>query len=48
MSSELEKTIVSKGNGHDYPQPGDIVIIEYTGNLYDQSKGRDNFYRGKQ
>lgn len=33
------------GNGQDYPKQGDEVTIEYTGNLYDESKA-DNNYRG--
>lgn len=43
----VQKQILREGNGTDYPQNGDDVTIEYTGNLYDESKAGDN-YRGKQ
>ena len=44
----VTKKIVKQGNGVDKPKPGDEVTIEYTGNLYDESKGESNDYRGKQ
>jgi len=39
---------LKQGNGVDKPKKGDEVTIEYTGNLYDESKGASNDYRGKQ
>ncbi|MCJ1455789.1 hypothetical protein MMC28_006145 [Mycoblastus sanguinarius] len=44
----VTKKIVTKGNGVDKPKKGDEVSIEYTGNLYDQSKGEQNDFRGKE
>ena len=43
----VDKKILKAGNGTDKPQKGDEVTIEYTGNLYDESKA-DNDYRGDQ
>lgn len=43
----VERKVLKKGNGTDKPKKGDEVTIEYTGNLYDESKA-DNDYRGKQ
>jgi len=44
----VTRKVVKQGNGVDRPQTGDEVTIEYTGNLYDPSKGADNDYRGKE
>ena len=44
----VTKKVISAGNGTDKPKKGDEVIIEYTGNLYDEAQGEDNDYRGKQ
>ena len=44
----VEKKIITKGNGQDLPNRGDEVTIEYTGNLYDESKGAAADFRGKQ
>ncbi|MCJ1250389.1 FK506-binding protein 2B [Trapelia coarctata] len=44
----VTRKVVKEGNGVDRPQKGDEVTIEYTGNLYDSSKGADNDYRGTQ
>jgi len=44
----VTRKVVKEGNGVDRPQKGDEVTIEYTGNLYDSSKGADNDYRGNQ
>ncbi|MCJ1284494.1 hypothetical protein MMC26_003826 [Xylographa opegraphella] len=44
----VTRKVVKPGNGVDRPKPGDEVTIEYTGNLYDESKGASNDYRGKQ
>lgn len=44
----VTRKIVTKGNGVDKPEVGDEVTIEYTGNLYDESKGSKADYRGKQ
>ena len=33
----VTRTILSPGNGKDFPKKGDEVTIEYTGNLYDSS-----------
>lgn len=43
--SRLDKKTISQGNGSNYPKPGDTVIMEYTGWLYDANKA-DNQYRG--
>ena len=43
----VTRTVLKDGNGTDVPKAGDTVIIEYTGNLYDESQ-KDNHYRGKQ
>ncbi|KAL6717080.1 hypothetical protein ACLMJK_004995 [Lecanora helva] len=44
----VDKKIISTGNGTDVPKVGDEVTIEYTGNLYDESKGAAADFRGKQ
>ncbi|KAL2047051.1 hypothetical protein N7G274_001069 [Stereocaulon virgatum] len=44
----VSKKVIKEGNGTDWPKKGDDVTIEYTGNLYDESKGSENDYRGKQ
>ncbi|MCJ1436699.1 hypothetical protein MMC27_006081, partial [Xylographa pallens] len=44
----VTRKVLKQGNGVDKPKPGDEVTIEYTGNLYDESKGASNDYRGKQ
>jgi len=44
----VTKEVLSKGNGADRPKKGDEVTIEYTGNLYDESAGAGNNFRGKQ
>ncbi|KAK4542093.1 FK506-binding protein 1A [Oleoguttula mirabilis] len=31
----VTKKLISAGNGVDYPQEGDNITMEYTGNLYD-------------
>ncbi|KAL2866879.1 FKBP-type peptidyl-prolyl cis-trans isomerase [Aspergillus lucknowensis] len=41
------KTILLPGNGKDSPRPGDTVILEYRGCLYDKTKG-DNYFMGTQ
>ncbi|KAL2218134.1 hypothetical protein M432DRAFT_640239 [Thermoascus aurantiacus ATCC 26904] len=43
----VTKTLLKPGNGQDFPKKGDMVTIEYTGCLYDESKA-DNHYMGKQ
>lgn len=47
MASQLDKKLLSGGNGKDYPKVGDEVTIEYTGWLYDSSKA-DADYKGTQ
>lgn len=44
----VTRKIIAKGNGTDRPKQGDTVTIEYTGNLYDETKGSKNDFRGKQ
>jgi FK506-binding protein 1 len=34
----IEKTILTEGNGVDYPKKGDVVSMEYTGWLYAPDK----------
>jgi len=43
----VTKKIIKQGNGVDKPKQGDNVTMEYTGNLYDESKA-SNDYKGKQ
>jgi len=43
----VTRKLLKEGNGTDKPKKGDVVTIEYTGNLYDESKA-DNDYRGTQ
>lgn len=43
--SRLDKKTIREGNGSNYPKPGDTVIMEYTGWLYDANKA-DNQFRG--
>ena len=44
----VTKETISPGNGTDRPVKGDEVTIQYTGNLFDESKGQAAHYRGKQ
>ena len=44
----VTRKVLKQGNGVDKPKKGDEVTIEYTGNLYDESKGPNNDFRGKQ
>ena len=44
----VDKKTITKGNGTDTPRKGDEVTIEYTGNLYDESKGAKADFRGTQ
>lgn len=44
----VTRKIVTRGNGTDRPKVGDEVTIDYTGNLYDESKGANADFRGKQ
>ncbi|KAI4234206.1 MAG: hypothetical protein LQ349_003946 [Xanthoria aureola] len=43
----VTRKVLKEGNGTDKPKKGDVVTIEYTGNLYDESKA-DNDHRGTQ
>ncbi|KAK4696068.1 hypothetical protein P7C71_g1791, partial [Lecanoromycetidae sp. Uapishka_2] len=43
----VTKQIIQAGNGAERPKKGDEVTIEYTGNLYDESVGQHNHFRGK-
>jgi len=42
-----DRKVLKAGNGVDVPKKGDTVRIEYTGYLYDESEGA-NDYRGVQ
>ena len=44
----VTKEVLKEGNGQDMPKKGDTVFIEYTGNLYDPSVGKQGHFRGKQ
>ena len=44
----VTKETIKAGNGVDQPKKGDDVTIQYTGNLYDESKGQAAHFRGKQ
>ena len=44
----FEKKLYKDGNGKDFPKKGDMVTIEYTGNLYDEAAGASKDYRGQQ
>lgn len=41
----VEKQIISPGNGVDRPKVGDTILMEYTGNLWDESAANN---KGKQ
>ncbi|KAL8703966.1 MAG: hypothetical protein Q9201_002867 [Fulgogasparrea decipioides] len=43
----VQRKVLKQGNGTTKPKKGDEVTIEYTGNLYDETKA-DNDFRGKQ
>lgn len=47
MASQLDKKVLSPGNGADYPKVGDEVLMEYTGWLYDSSKADQEFKGNK-
>ena len=42
------KKVLQQGNGVDKPKKGDTVTIQYTGNLYDESVGAHNNFRGSE
>ena len=44
----VTRKILQQGNGSDRPNKGDMVTIEYTGNLYDDAAGAGKDFRGKQ
>ena len=44
----VTRKVLREGNGTDHPKKGDQVTIEYTGNLYDETMGENNDYRGTQ
>ncbi|MCJ1306999.1 FK506-binding protein 2B [Agyrium rufum] len=44
----VTRKVIKSGNGVDKPKSGDTVTIAYTGNLYDESKGENNDFRGKE
>lgn len=44
----VTRKVVKPGDEAEKPRKGDEVIIEYTGNLYDETKGASNDFRGKQ
>jgi len=41
------KRIVKEGNGREFPEKGNTVTMEYTGNLYDANNASNDF-RGAQ
>ena len=43
----VDRTILNQGNGTVKPKMGDIVRLEYTGYLYEESKNT-NYHQGKQ
>lgn len=43
-----ERKVVKAGDGVNKPKKGDLVTIQYTGNLFDKSMGEQNDFRGKQ
>lgn len=43
----VTKKLIHPGNGTDKAKAGDQITMEYTGNLYDESKA-SNDYKGKQ
>nr|P0CY37.1 RecName: Full=FK506-binding protein 1B; Short=FKBP; AltName: Full=Peptidyl-prolyl cis-trans isomerase; Short=PPIase; AltName: Full=Rapamycin-binding protein [Aspergillus nidulans FGSC A4] len=44
----VTKTILRPGNGRDSPHTGDTVIIDYTGYLYDDTRGENEYFMGTQ
>lgn len=47
MATQLEKRVITPGNGTDYPKQGDTVTMDYTGWLYDPAQAA-NDYKGRQ
>ncbi|KAG8531540.1 uncharacterized protein KY384_003169 [Bacidia gigantensis] len=43
----VTRQVLQEGNGVDRPKKGDLVTMEYTGNLYDPNSN-DEHHRGKQ
>lgn len=43
----VTKQTISPGNGTDFPNPGSMCAIDYTGALYDPSRA-DNHFMGKE
>ncbi|KAL4803972.1 hypothetical protein BDV18DRAFT_162383 [Aspergillus unguis] len=44
----VTKALLTPGATDERPQKGDTVIIEYTGYLYDESQGAENYFMGTQ
>jgi hypothetical protein len=44
----VTKTILRPGNGRDSPHTGDTVVIDYTGYLYDETRGENEYFMGTQ
>lgn len=43
MPVSLRKQVIEKGLTHGQPKVDDEVIVEYTGWLYDASRGEDHY-----
>ncbi|MCJ1288291.1 hypothetical protein MMC18_008812 [Xylographa bjoerkii] len=44
----VTRKVLKPGNEAEKPMKGDEIIVEYTGNLYDETKGPSNDFRGKE
>ena len=42
----VTKKVIQPGNGVDKPKAGQKVTIQYTGNLYDETAGAEQDFRG--
>jgi hypothetical protein len=44
----VQRTVQKEGDGVTKPQPGDTVEVGYTGWHLDESRGANEFFKGKE
>lgn len=42
----VERKVLTPGNGQDFPRPGSMVTMHYTGGTYDQAAGPEKHFMG--
>jgi hypothetical protein len=44
----VERKVLEEGKDGEIPSKGDKVIVDLIGNSYDEAKGEEAYYRGKE